>query len=70
MDGTERYSYSNGEEYTVYPDGMLKAVNKSGVKIVEFPDKSKEILLQDGRVIKLTSEKRVVDISFGIGTLR
>lgn len=70
LDGIERYSYSNGEEYTAYPDGMLKAVNKNGIKIVEFPDKTKEILFPDGRIIKLDSQNQVVDISFGSGTLK
>jgi hypothetical protein len=52
----------------VYPDSTLKALNSSGVKIVEFPDKNKEILFPDGRVIKLDENKEIVDVSFGTGT--
>jgi hypothetical protein len=70
LEGVERYSYANGEEYTAYPDGTLKATNKAGVRIMEFPDKTKEILMPDGQVIKLTAEKQVVDVSYGPATHR
>lgn len=48
-DGNERHSYPNGEEFTIYHDGSLKAVNGKGDKIIEYPDGRREVSLHDGQ---------------------
>ena len=56
VDGNERHSFPNGEEFTNYTDGSIKAVNQSGDKVVEYTNGLRDVVMKDGRVIKIVGE--------------
>lgn len=53
FDKSEKYIYPNEEEYTFYQDGTILSINKEKVRILEYPDQSKEITYPDGKTFRL-----------------
>jgi centromere protein J len=36
-DGTKEISFPDGEEESIFPDGTIQKIEKSGIRIIEFP---------------------------------
>ena len=48
QDGTEKFVYSNGEEFTVYADGTLQMVTSNTIKVIRHSQDHHEILAPQG----------------------
>ena len=59
LDKTEKYIYANGEEFTFFPDNTIQMINKDGIKLIEYADKSRDVFFPNGLKMRIESNGEV-----------
>ncbi len=59
-DGTEKYIYPNGEEFTFFTDKTIQSMNKENIKLIEYQSGALDVVFPDDRKIEFNADGEII----------
>jgi len=54
--------FPDGDEESLFADGKIQRIDKTGIKTIEYPNGEKEVIFPDGTTIKEYADGKVKKI--------